>query len=370
MTLLDDRPGQVPRRSASFLADIDEVVDRMLAAMQPGPAVSVARALFAEVVGIYRRVLEEHRGVLPAQRAQVRAAGQEFAAAGGSPDTVADMLGRLASHLISRVAAQRPEQVVSLVDVAHLVVRDFLTGVAEPQGTADLTKETRWNLVQRLVLDGEIPPELVSTLDAGYVVAVLRFPQRVPQDRLMALLEEHGADGVLSAPAEEGAIMLVPERAEGFFSRVVTECAARFGVLPWLSTAGRRPRAEVAAGYQEAKDILALALATEQEPGRFRLDDFLVEYAIVSDPVVSRRLMSVIEPLLDHEVLRETLEVLIRTDFNRTAAARDLFVHRSTLDYRIRKIEEMTGHGPMTSRGAYILRVAMAAHLVAGTAKV
>lgn len=365
MTLLDDRPGQVPRRSAFLFADSDEFVERMLAALTPGPAVSVANALFGEVTRIYRRVLEERRGVLPAQRTRVRSAGQSFAAAGGSPDTVADMLGRLASHLISIIAAQRPEQVVALVDVAHLVVRDFLAGAAELPGTSELPKETRWNLVQRLVLDGEIPPQAESTLDADYVVAMLRFPRRVPQDRLMALIEENGVDGVLSAPSEEGAIILVPERADGFLLRLVKECDTRFGTLPWLSTAGSRPRAEIASAYQEAKDVLALAVATGQQPGRYRLDDFLVEYAIVSDPLVSRRLMNVVEPLLGNDVLRETLEVLIRADFNRTAAARDLFVHRSTLDYRIRRIEEKTGHSPMTSRGAYILRVAITAHAVA-----
>lgn len=365
MTLLDDRPGQVSGRSAFFFADSDEFVERMLAALTPGPAVPIANALFGEVIRIYRRVLEEYRGVLPAQRTRVRSAGQAFAAAGGSPDTLADMLGRLASHLISIVAAQRPERVVSLVDVAHLVVRDFLAGTAELPAMAELPQETRWNLVRRLVLDGEIPQEAEAALDTDYVVAILRFPQRVPQARLMALIEEHGVDGVLSAPSEEGVIILVPERANGFLLRLVKECDARLGVLPWLSTAELRPRAEIASAYQEAKDVLALAVATGQQPGRYRLDDFLVEYAIVCDPLVSQRLVNVVEPLLGNDVLRETLEALIRNDFNRTLAARELFIHRSTLDYRIRRIEEKTGYSPMTSRGAYILRVAITAHVVA-----
>ncbi len=366
MTLLDERPGQVPGHSSTSLAGATELVERMLAELTPETAKPVARALFGDVVGVYRRVLDEGRGILPAHRARVRAAGPAFTAAGGSPDTVVDMLGRLASHLIGVVAVHRPQQVVSLVDAAHLLVRDFLSGVASPVVPVELTKEKRWAMVQRLVLDGEVPPGLVSALDTDYVVALLRFDRPVPKDCLMALIEEHAGNGVLSAPAEDGAIVLVPRRADDFLSRLHDECLARLGLAPWLATASR-PRAEIASGYQEAKDILALA--AWQQPGRYQLDDFLVEYAIVSDPLVSRRLMNLIEPLFSHEVLRETLDVLIRNDFNRTVASRELFVHRSTLDYRIRRIEEITGHAPMSSRGAYVLRVAMTAHAMADRAE-
>jgi hypothetical protein len=365
MTLLDDRPGQVPGHPGS-LAGATELVERMIAELTPETAKPVAKALFGEVARIYRGVLDEGRRPVAAQRTRIRAAGPAFVAAGGSPDTVVDLLGRLAAHLIGIVALHRPQQVVALVDTAHLLVRDFLSGTAVPPFPAEPTKEKRWALVQRLVLDGEVPPAFTSTLDPDYVVAVLRFDRPVPTDRLMALIEEHGADGVLSAPAEDGAIVLVPGRAEDFFTRLRDECLATFGLAPWLATASR-PRAEIASGYQEAKDILALA--AWQEPGRYQLDDFLVEYAIVNDPLVSRRLMNVIEPLFAYDVLRETLEMLIRTDFNRTTAARELFIHRTTLDYRIRRIEEITGHAPMNSRGAYVLRVAMTARMMAAAAE-
>jgi DNA-binding PucR family transcriptional regulator len=85
----------------------------------------------------------------------------------------------------------------------------------------------------------------------------------------------------------------------------------------------------------------------------------------VRDPLVSQRLVCVIQPLLGYDVLLETLEILIRTDFNRTNASRELFVHRSTLDYRIRRIDEVTGYNPMSSRGAHLLRAAMTVHAMA-----
>lgn len=363
MTLLDDRQRQVPGHSNYALAGVTELVERMLAELAPEPAQLIATGLFGDVARIYCGVLEG-RELLPAHRIRIRVAGQRFAASGGLPDTVIDMLGRLASHLIGGVALRRLDQVGSLVDAAHLLVRDFLSGAAEPTASTELTKEYRWTMVQRLLLDRDVPPEFVCTLDTDYVVAVLRFGRQVSTDCLMALLEEYGVNGVLSTPAEDGAIILVPERAMGLLSRLRDECQSKLGLAPWLVTAPCL-RAEIASGYQEAKDILALALLAGYRPGRYQLDDFLVEYAIVNDPMVSDRLMTVIEPLCANEALRETLEALIRTDFNRGAAARELFIHRSTLDYRIRRIEEITRQGPLSGRGAHVLRVAMTARAMA-----
>src|SRR5689334_15818353 len=116
MTILDDRPGQAPRRPVSLFTDVEQFAERMAATLAPAPVASVATTLFAEVTGIYRRVLEERRGVLATQRSRVRLAGQAFVAAGGTPDIVAEMLGNLASQLIGGIADRQPELVVSVVD--------------------------------------------------------------------------------------------------------------------------------------------------------------------------------------------------------------------------------------------------------------
>ena len=161
-------------------------------------------------------------------------------------------------------------------------------------------------------------------------------------------------------------IALVPRSAEQRLTCLLDELNRRFGQTPWLAVA-HRPRAELVSGFREAKGVVAVVSATGRPPGRYRLDDVVLEYAAVQDPVTSARLLDVLHPLLDNEVLYGTLEALIRTDFNRATATRDLFIHRSTLEYRIRRIEEITGQNPLTGRGANMLRAAMAVRAVTGS---
>lgn len=363
MTLLDDRPGRIRHGSDSLFADVARFADEILVDLVPDAAAPAAKALFTELTHIYSRVRDERKEISPAQRDLVRAAGRMVAGAGGEPTVVAEKIGELASFVIDRIAARSPGQVVRLVEAAQLLTQDFLAA-AEMPVMRELTKFGRWNVARCLVLNEAIPPAIERALDTDYVVGVLRFARQVPWERLAALIEEHEDGGVLSSPAEGGAILLAPERIDGSLARLCGASETVFGQRPWLATANRS-RMDIASGYQEAKNVLTLVMATGQEPARYRFEDVLVEYAVTRDPDVARRLAGLIEPLLDNEVLLETLQVLIKDDLNRTTAARDLFIHRSTLDYRIRRIEEITGKNPMTSRGARLLQAALTAQAMA-----
>ena len=72
-----------------------------------------------------------------------------------------------------------------------------------------------------------------------------------------------------------------------------------------------------------------------------------------------------IQPLRQNEVLWETLLAFVHADFNRNAAARGLFIHRSTMDYRLQRIAKATGCDPLSSRGAQLLSSALIAATVA-----
>ncbi len=366
MTVLDDRPNSRTRPQGDRAGDgLAVPPDELLADVTPAAARPAAAALLREVTGVYRRVLDEGATITPAQRARIRIAGQAFTAAGGAADAAADLLGRFAARVIGAVAADRPSRVAPVVHAAHLLVRDLLAATGET-ATAVPSRAARCALVQRVVRGEPLAPEELAGLEDDYVVVVARFPQPVPHDRLAALLDEHHDDGMLGAPIGDGAVVLVPGRLERRIAPLLDALAGRSGQAPWTA-AVPAARADLATGCQEAKDVLALAAATARPPGRYCLDDVLLEYAVVRDPVTSARLRTVISPLAGNEVLCGTLETLIRTDFNRTVAARELFIHRSTLDYRIRRIEEITGQNPLTGRGAHMLTAAMAVQAVAGS---
>ncbi|WP_410607948.1 PucR family transcriptional regulator [Amycolatopsis sp. lyj-109] len=360
MTVLDERPNRrtQPQDGHGIAVPTDDLLD----GVTPAAARSVATALLGEVADVYRRVVEEDVTVTPAQRARVRVAGEAFAEAGGAPGVAADLLGRFAAQVADSVARHRPDRVVPVVQAAHLLVQDLLAGIARPVPAAP-ARDARGALVRRLVRQERLDPAELAGLEDAYFVVAARFPQPVPSDRLAAVLDEHHEDGVLGAPAGDGVVVLVPRRLERRIAPLLAALTGRFGQEPWTTTvpAGR---ATLAAGCKEASDILALAAATGRPAGPYRLDDVLLEFAVLRDPVTSARLRALIAPLAGNEILYGTLEALIHADFNRTVAARGLFIHRSTLDYRIRRIEEVTGQNPLTGRGAYVLAAAMVVHAV------
>jgi DNA-binding PucR family transcriptional regulator len=61
--------------------------------------------------------------------------------------------------------------------------------------------------------------------------------------------------------------------------------------------------------------------------------------------VLERRALGPLQDYAEHRStdLLETLEVFMRIGLDRRSAADELHVHPNTLDYRLRRIEELTG---------------------------
>jgi hypothetical protein len=136
------------------------------------------------------------------------------------------------------------------------------------------------------------------------------------------------------------------------------------GDTVWISVAWRSHE-ELAGGVREVEDVLKVVRALRRPPGVYRLDDVAVEYAVASSPEASRHLAELIEPVVEQPELLKTLEALIAADGNRARAASELIIHRSTIDYRLRRIECLTGHSPTRVRGLQTLCTALAARAMA-----
>jgi hypothetical protein len=80
--------------------------------------------------------------------------------------------------------------------------------------------------------------------------------------------------------------------------------------------------------------------------GRVRAEDHLMEILMGRLPGPAARLRArVLGPLADpdHEELLRTLRAFVAHDYDRGATSEALHVHRNTLAYRLRRIEELTG---------------------------
>ncbi len=74
--------------------------------------------------------------------------------------------------------------------------------------------------------------------------------------------------------------------------------------------------------------------------------DHLPEILMLRSPAVAARLRAGVLAALDdpeHAELRRTLDALLRARFDRAASSAALHIHRNTLAYRLRRIEEITG---------------------------
>jgi DNA-binding PucR family transcriptional regulator len=87
----------------------------------------------------------------------------------------------------------------------------------------------------------------------------------------------------------------------------------------------------------------------------------LLEYQLTRPSDAQGDLAQLLDPLDRNPDLPLTLEVYLDHDLDRRRTAAALHVHPNTLDYRLRRIVELTGLDPSTSRGLQLLGAALAA---------
>ncbi|WP_158854762.1 PucR family transcriptional regulator [Saccharothrix deserti] len=223
-----------------------------------------------------------------------------------------------------------------------------------------------WNhsddVITVLLAGDEPPPGTHGPLAESYCVFVARHSPDVPAAQVAEVPRQCGGSGTFVSVTETGIVALIPRHAQ---QRTVENFQQWLGGSLIAGVATRK-RTDIPSGYREAVQILDLAHATRRSPGVYRLANFLVEYAVTRHEFVSGSLASIVARLMTVQpVLYETLKALVHVDFNRNDTAHDLFVHRSTLDYRIARIAQLTGQDPMSRRGAQVLRAALAAHTLA-----
>jgi hypothetical protein len=122
----------------------------------------------------------------------------------------------------------------------------------------------------------------------------------------------------------------------------------------------RRGAANIPAALEEASRVLTIVKAIPDAEDRpYRADELLVELAILGQPAIRGRLAAVLSPLDAGTDLRRTLEVLLACNLDRERAARELWIHRRTLHYRLDRIRDLSGVDPSSARGIQLFRAAL-----------
>ncbi|GAA3661258.1 PucR-like helix-turn-helix protein [Lentzea atacamensis] len=280
--------------------------------------------------------------------ARVRAVGEKWDG---------DRHGELVDVLL-QAAGDNPE-LANLVRSSGSILEQFLEGFRRNAGTGAGGSVPR-DLAAELIAGRSVPQAVLDSLAARYLVVVARS---CANGRGKAVPAEIAGPGVLTTRHEGDLVLLIPDIDAGRTTRITGHLTQWLNGNGWLAVA-KRGRAQLSDGFREAGDVLRLVAAGRRQSGMYSISDVLVEYAVIRHQGVADNLVAVIKPLRAHAVLWETLTALIDADYNRNKAAKNLFIHRSTLDYRLQRIASVTGCDPTSGRGVQLLTAALIADAV------
>jgi hypothetical protein len=291
--------------------------------------------------------------------AAARTMGNSCAADGWPLDQVLELLGRTGEETVAVVAAvpaTTTGRLKALTETCNRFLRELLRGYQETTLGAVTPRSAAHDDAVAL-LRGDAATDQ-GRFAPAYAVLAFRTVSPSPVDP--ASLDDPET-GVLTALCEHGGYVLVPAGDEetGF-----GRCTRIHASLPdgtWAGVSWQKT-GRIPAGRAEAADVVTAALAARRPPGCYLLGDVLVEYAVLTQRPVADLLAAKIEPITRHAVLLETLRALLAADGNRSRAAAELIIHRSTLDYRLQRIEQLTGYDPTSIRQLHVLSTALTAH--------
>ncbi len=182
----------------------------------------------------------------------------------------------------------------------------------------------------------------------------------VGQEPVLALLDPVGGSALLPATPETAGALAdrLPELVGRLREAAGTDVFAGGAVAIGVS--------DIRRAALQARDIVRLARRLELPASGYLLRDVLLEYQLTRPSDALPDLTALLDPLDRNPDLPRTLEVYLAHDLDRRRTAAALHVHPNTLDYRLRRIVDLTGLDPSSARGLQLLGAALAArHLAA-----
>lgn len=241
-----------------------------------------------------------------------------------------------------------------------------IQGYAEAPRAGGASRPLRRLLAETLI-DGA-PAGVIAEaagvrLAPGYLVLLCEAPASdACWERASERLD--GWDGVLYSGDLSGLIVLLPAADQLCAESRAAEFTA--SLVSWTrgpvhaAQAQRRGLAGIPDALEEASRVLtAVKAIPDGEDRPYRADELLVELAILDQPAIRGRLAAVLKPLDAGTDLRRTLEVLLACNLDRERAARELWIHRRTLHYRLDRIRDLSGVDPSSARGIQLFRAAL-----------
>ncbi|MBF6141028.1 PucR family transcriptional regulator [Nocardia farcinica] len=168
---------------------------------------------------------------------------------------------------------------------------------------------------------------------------------------------------VLALLSPTGGTLLVPRGEQHRpFTAELLAVLGKAAEVPLSATVVTAATDRIPESAEQAHELLELAQLAGRGPGLYEMADLAVEYQLTRGGPATRQVAGLLEPLDAHPELSDTMRAYLRNDMNRRMTARQLFVHPNTVDYRLRRIAQLTGIDLATSAGISQAAIALLAH--------
>ncbi len=249
---------------------------------------------------------------------------------------------------------------------------DSLTSIMSTVSTAYLGESRDQQSVRRKLADAlftggtdtiiALGRECGVPIAGAYAVVVLTTSQSSHKlTRIVPEIARRCGESAIVRLSRTAGTAFVPEPVEyDFLEQLFGDLCTTTGTsLTAAMTSAPMP--DIADAVHQAHELLDVALYFGH-PGRlYRLSDLAAEYQLVRPGPCREHLAAILDPLEETPHLAETLLLYLFGNRDRKAIARRLHVHVNTLDYRLKRIADLTGFNPLTSDGQWHLRCALVA---------
>ncbi|WP_158854764.1 PucR family transcriptional regulator [Saccharothrix deserti] len=354
---------------SSFITRLTTALRPLLLAAPPRCRDDLQAAV-AAVVSMHVDALADGGFRLDDCVSRLRSVGADWAVARHPVDHLLDMLNTLtektADIAVSALPDDRPDLrdavEADVFETSKVSIAAVLAGYQEsrqwkprkvlsPHDSRALATALLWGL--------RVDPAHECALADGYaVIAVGRQDDDEPSplpDRVhpsLSIVPAGRLDYLVTPAADRGAARARADELHGQLIRPA-----------WMAVVWRS-RSDVPSGRREVHDTVTIAVASNRPPDVYGLDDILVEYAVLQEESVVDNLIDSIAPLMDQFPLVRALEALLAANGNRSKAALSLDIHRSTLDYHLSRVEDLTGWRPTCPRDLENLAIALTTYAV------
>ena len=143
--------------------------------------------------------------------------------------------------------------------------------------------------------------------------------------------------------------------------RAVDACESVYGRAFVAGLALSDTAATVGQAAREAVDISAVLADSDRRCRVAFSEEITLDILVGSHDGLRQRLAERVADVASRSDLWETLRELYQADLDRGRTARRLGVHRSTLDYRLSRVEQLAGISPTSVQGILLFATARAA---------